>query len=95
MDFVALLVSSLLLVLFSRGILPSPCDLAVATLFPLGISLGLMNQLQPRYEKVCSWFLASSYCSSAQSPFPRSRSRCYSGSPWSSPMVPGKINSGK
>jgi hypothetical protein len=56
MGFVVLLVSGLLLVFFGWDILASPYVLTVATLIPLGISLGLMNQFRPRYKKVYSWF---------------------------------------
>jgi len=50
------LVSGLLLIIFGWGILDSPLVLTVATLIPLGISMGLMNQFRPRYKKAYSWF---------------------------------------
>ena len=56
LGFVVLLVSGLLLIFFGWGILASPYVLTVATLIPLGISLGLMNQFQPDYKKYYSWF---------------------------------------
>ena len=56
MGFVVLLVSGLLLIFFGWGILESPYVLTVATLIPLGISMGLMNQFQPKYKKIYSWF---------------------------------------
>ena len=43
MGFLVLLVSGLLLIFLGYGILASPYVLTVATLIPLGISLGLMN----------------------------------------------------
>jgi hypothetical protein len=56
MGFGVLLVSGLLLIFFGWGILASPFVLTVATLIPLGISMGLMNQFQPNYKKIYSWF---------------------------------------
>ncbi|HDD61181.1 MAG TPA: hypothetical protein ENF22_01465 [Chloroflexi bacterium] len=56
MGFVVLLVSGLLLIFFGWGILASPYVLTVATLIPLGISMGLMNQFMPDYKKLYSWF---------------------------------------
>jgi len=56
LGFGVLLVSGLLLIFFGWDILASPYVLTVATLIPLGISLGLMNQFQPDYKKYYSWF---------------------------------------
>ncbi len=56
MGFVVLLVSGLLLIFFGWGILASPYVLTIATLIPLGISMGLMNQFMPDYKKAYSWF---------------------------------------
>lgn len=56
MGFAVLLVSGLLLIFFGWGILASPYVLTVATLIPLGISMGLMNQFMPDYKKAYSWF---------------------------------------
>ena len=56
LGFVVLLVSGLLLIFFGWGILASPYVLTVATLIPLGISMGLMNQFRPKYKKAYSWF---------------------------------------
>jgi len=56
LGFTVLLVSGLLLIFFGWGILASPYVLTVATLIPLGISMGLMNQFQPEYKKAYSWF---------------------------------------
>jgi len=56
MGFAVLLVSGLLLIFFGWDILASPYVLTVATLIPLGISLGLMNQFRPKYKKAYSWF---------------------------------------
>ena len=56
LGFGVLLVSGLLLIFFGWGILASPYVLTVATLIPLGISMGLMNQFRPKYKKAYSWF---------------------------------------
>jgi len=56
MGFVVLLVSGLLLIFFGWDILASPYVLTIATLIPLGISMGLMNQFRPKYKKAYSWF---------------------------------------
>ena len=56
LGFVVLLVSGLLLIFLGWDILASPYVLTVATLIPLGISMGLMNQFMPEYKKAYSWF---------------------------------------
>lgn len=56
MGFVVLLVSGLLLIFLGWDILASPYILTVATLIPLGISMGLMHQFMPEYAKAYSWF---------------------------------------
>jgi hypothetical protein len=56
MGFAVLLVSGLLLIFLGYGILASPYVLTVATLIPLGISLGIMNQYYPEWKKVYAWF---------------------------------------
>jgi len=56
LGFGVLLVSGLLLIFFGWDILASPYVLTVATLIPLGISIGLMNQFRPKYKKAYSWF---------------------------------------
>lgn len=56
LGFTVLLVSGLLLIFFGYGILASPYVLTVATLIPLGISLGIMNQYFPQWKKVYAWF---------------------------------------
>ena len=56
MGFVVLLVSGLLLIFLGWDILASPYILTVATLIPLGISMGLMHQFMPQYAKAYSWF---------------------------------------
>lgn len=56
LGFGVLLVSGLLLIFFGWDILASPYVLTVATLIPLGISMGLMNQFMPAYKKAYAWF---------------------------------------
>ncbi len=56
MDFPVLFVSGVLLIFLGWSALVSPYVLTVATLIPLGISMGLMNQFMPKYKKAYSWF---------------------------------------
>jgi hypothetical protein len=56
LGFLVLLVSGLLLIWQGWEILASPYVLTVATLIPLGISIGLMNQYFPKWKKAYSWF---------------------------------------
>ncbi len=56
MGFIVLLVSGVLLIFGGWKLLDSPYVLTVATLIPLGISMGLMNQFMPQYKKAYSWF---------------------------------------
>jgi len=56
MGFAVLFVSGVLLIFLGWGALDSPYVLTVATLIPLGISMGLMNQFKPEYKKAYSWF---------------------------------------
>ncbi|UCF59922.1 MAG: hypothetical protein JSV37_09150 [Anaerolineaceae bacterium] len=56
MGFIVLFVSGLLLILLGWDILASPYVLTVASLIPLGISMGLMNQYFPGWKRIYSWF---------------------------------------
>lgn len=56
MGFLVLLVSGVLLIFLGLGILGSPYVLAVASLIPLGISMGLVEQYFPAYKKAFKWF---------------------------------------
>ena len=56
MGFVVLLISGVLLIIGGWDTLASPYVLTVATLIPLGISMGLMNQFMPKYKKIYAWF---------------------------------------
>ena len=56
LGFAVLLVSGLLLIFLSYDILPNPFVLTVASLIPLGISLGIANQYFPQWKKAYAWF---------------------------------------
>ena len=56
MGFLVLLVSGLLLIFLVLGILASPYVLTVASLIPLGISMGIAEQYFPRWKKAFKWF---------------------------------------
>jgi len=56
LGFAVLFVSGVLLIFLGWGALASPYVLTVATLIPLGISMGLMNQFMPEYKKAYAWF---------------------------------------
>ncbi|MCI0520422.1 MAG: hypothetical protein L0Z70_09235 [Chloroflexi bacterium] len=56
LGFAVLLVSGLLLIFLGYGILASPYVLTVASLIPLGISLGVANQYFPSWKKAFAWF---------------------------------------
>src|SRR3972149_8588126 len=55
MGFLVLLVSGLLLIFLGLGILSSPYVLTVASLIPLGISMGLVGQYFPQYQTPFKW----------------------------------------
>ena len=54
--FLVLFISGVLLIFGGWELLASPYVLTVATLIPLGISMGLMNQFLPDVKKYYSWF---------------------------------------
>jgi hypothetical protein len=56
MGFAVLLISGLLLILFGLDILASPYVLTVASLIPLGISIGLAEEYFPSWKKAFKWF---------------------------------------
>jgi hypothetical protein len=56
MGFLVLLVSGLLLIFLGLGILASPYVLTVASLIPLGISMGIAEQYFPQWKKAFKWF---------------------------------------
>ncbi len=56
MGFVVLLVSGLLLIFMGYGILASPYVLTVASLIPLGISMGIAEEYFPSWKRYFKWF---------------------------------------
>ncbi|MFT3892442.1 MAG: hypothetical protein QM730_12475 [Anaerolineales bacterium] len=56
MGFVVLLVSGLLLIVLGLDILSSPYVLTVASLIPLGISMGVAEEYYPAWKKYFKWF---------------------------------------
>jgi hypothetical protein len=56
MGFAVLLISGLLLIFLGLGILASPYVLTVASLIPLGISMGLAEEYFPAWKKAFKWF---------------------------------------
>jgi hypothetical protein len=55
--FAVLLVSGLLLIFLGLDILPSPYVLTVASLIPLGISMGLAEEFFPKWKTYFKWFV--------------------------------------
>lgn len=58
MGFAVLLVSGLLLIFLGMDILASPYVLTVASLIPLGISMGLAEEYFPKWKTAFKWFAA-------------------------------------
>ncbi|MFZ5922960.1 MAG: hypothetical protein ACOYY3_18095 [Chloroflexota bacterium] len=58
MGFAVLLVSGLLLIFLGLDILASPYVLTVASLIPLGISMGLAEEYFPSWKTYFKWFAA-------------------------------------
>ena len=56
MGFAVLLVSGLLLIFLGLDILSSPYVLTVASLIPLGISIGLVEEYFPSWNRAFKWF---------------------------------------
>jgi hypothetical protein len=56
MGFAVLLISGLLLIFLGYGILASPYVLTVASLIPLGISMGIAEEYFPTWKKAFKWF---------------------------------------
>jgi len=61
MGFLVLLISGLLLIFLGLGILSSPYVLTVASLIPLGISMGLVEQYFPQYKRAFKWFALAGF----------------------------------
>jgi hypothetical protein len=56
MGFAVLLISGLLLIFLGLDILASPYVLTIASLIPLGISMGLAEEYFPSWKKAFKWF---------------------------------------
>ncbi len=69
MGFLILLISGLLLIFLGLGIPGQPPVLTVASLIPLGISLGIMEQYFPRWKKAFKWFALIGFLAVAISSF--------------------------
>jgi hypothetical protein len=69
MGFVVLLVSGLLLIFLGLDILKSPFVLTVASLIPLGISMGIVEEYYPQYKKPFKWFALVGFLAIAISAF--------------------------
>ena len=69
MGFLVLLVSGLLLIFLGLGILASPYVLTVASLIPLGISIGIIEEYFPQYKKAFKWFVLVGFLAIAISAF--------------------------
>ena len=65
--FAVLLVSGLLLIFLGLGILASPYVLTVASLIPLGISMGLAEEYFPAWKTYFKWFAAVGFVAIAVS----------------------------
>ena len=61
MGFLVLLISGLLLIFLGLGILASPYVLTVASLIPLGISMGLVEQYFPQHKRAFKWFALAGF----------------------------------
>jgi hypothetical protein len=59
--FAVLLVSGLLLIFLGLDILASPLVLTVASLIPLGISMGLTEEYFPKWKKAFKWFALAGF----------------------------------
>ena len=56
LGFVVLFVSGVILIIRGYGVLGTPFVLTVASLIPLGISLGIANQFYQGWKKIFAWF---------------------------------------
>jgi hypothetical protein len=69
MGFLVLLVSGLLLIFLGYDILGTPFVLTVASLIPLGISMGIAEQYFPSWKKYFKWFATLGFLAIAISAF--------------------------
>jgi hypothetical protein len=69
MGFLVLLISGLLLIFLGYGILPSPYVLTVASLIPLGVSMGIAEQYFPSWKRLFKWFALIGFAAIAVTSF--------------------------
>ena len=69
LGFVVLFVSVVLLIFMGYGILGTPFVLTVASLIPLGISMGIAEQYYPDWKKPFKWFATLGFLAIAISSF--------------------------
>jgi len=69
MAFLVLLVSGLLLIFLGYGILGTPFVLTVASLIPLGLSMGIVKQYFPSWKKAYQWFALLGFLAIAATSF--------------------------
>lgn len=69
MGFLVLLVSGVLLIFMGYKILGTPFVLTVASLIPLGISMGIAEQYYPAWKKYFKWFATIGFLAIAISAF--------------------------
>ena len=69
MGILVLLVSGLLLIFLGYDILGTPFVLTVASLIPLGISMGIAEQYFPKWKKCFKWFATLGFLAIAISSF--------------------------
>lgn len=69
MGFLVLLVSGLLLIFLGYDILGTPYVLTVASLIPLGISMGIAEQYYPAWKKYFKWFATIGFIAIAVAAF--------------------------
>ena len=69
MSFVVLFISGVLLIFMGYGILGSPFVLSVASLIPLGISIGIVRQYYEQYLRPYIWYATIGFLAIAVSSF--------------------------
>lgn len=69
MAFVVLFVSGVLLIFLGYDILGTPFVLTVASLIPLGISMGIAEQYYPKWKTAFKWFATVGFLAIAVSSF--------------------------
>lgn len=69
MGFAVLFVSGVLLIFMGYGILGTPFVLTVASLIPLGISMGIAEQYYPQWKKPFKWFATIGFLAIAVTSF--------------------------